>query len=122
MDIITMMAEQKIQEAMAKGELNNLAYEGKPVEIEDLSNIPEELRMTYRILKNAHILPEEMEIRKEIISLKKLIDCCSDEKEKSLLEGRWNQKILHFNVLMEKRRMSHAVFNQYKSQISNKFR
>ena len=36
---------------------------------EDLSWVPEELRVAYHILKNAHLLPPEAELLKEIHAL-----------------------------------------------------
>lgn len=79
---LQIIAEQKIQEAMQAGEFDNLPGAGKPLELEDLSNVPEELRMAYKILKNAGCVPEEIAQRKEITSLMELLDNCEDEKER----------------------------------------
>ena len=49
---IQYIAEKRIAEAMDKGEFDNLPGRGKPLEIEDLSAVPEDLRMAYKILKN----------------------------------------------------------------------
>lgn len=64
MGMFSRMAEQKIAEAMAKGEFDHLPGAGKPLVIEDLSHVPEELRMSYKLLKNAGILPEEFPVTK----------------------------------------------------------
>ncbi|MGI6713377.1 MAG: DUF1992 domain-containing protein [Bacillota bacterium] len=117
MDYLSRIAEQRILEAIERGELKNLAYEGKPLEIENLSNIPEELRMGYKILKNAHILPEELEIKKEMLSLQDLIDCCTSASERQFLQKKLNEKTLRFNLLMEKRRCSGSVLNSYRKRI-----
>nr|WP_315988872.1 DnaJ family domain-containing protein [Desulforamulus aquiferis] len=37
--------------------------------MDDLSHIPDDLRCGYILLKNAGVLPEEMELKKEIVSL-----------------------------------------------------
>jgi hypothetical protein len=116
-DYLSRIAEQRILEAIERGELKNLAYEGKPLEIENLSNIPEELRMGYKILKNAHILPEELEIKKEMLSLQDLIDCCTSASERQFLQKKLNEKTLRFNLLMEKRRCSGSVLNSYRKRI-----
>jgi hypothetical protein len=120
MDIVSMLAENKIREAIEKGELNNLPGSGKPLEIEDLSNVPEDLRVGYKLLKNAGILPEEMELNKDIISLQKLIDCCYDEQEKNRLKIKLSEKLLRFNIIMEKRSMYSPALTQYKDKIYNK--
>jgi hypothetical protein len=73
MDPLALLAEEKIREAMARGEFDNLPGAGKPLEIEDDSMVPEDVRVAYKILKNAGCLPPELEIRKEIVTLKSLI-------------------------------------------------
>ncbi|MEL7564071.1 MAG: DnaJ family domain-containing protein [Dehalobacterium sp.] len=121
MDIISKLAEEKIREAMANGEFNNLSGQGKPLKIEDLSCIPEELRSGYIILKNSGILPEELDLKKEIISLKELINCCCDEEEITLLKQKLTEKTLRFDILMEKRNRNIAL-NKYKARIYDKFK
>lgn len=46
MAILSWLAEQRIQEAMRSGEFANLPGHGKPLELEDLSGVPEDLRMS----------------------------------------------------------------------------
>jgi len=121
MDIIGKIAEEKIREAIAKGEFDNLTGTGKPVKIEDLSCVPEELRAGYKLLKNAGILPEELELKKEIVSLEKLINCCCDAEEKTLLKRKLTEKTLRFDILMEKRSRN-AALNYYKVRIYDKFK
>lgn len=120
MDIAEVIAEGKIREAMEKGEFENLPGKGKPLQIDDLSHVPEELRAGYIILKNAGVLPEELQLKKEIISLQKLIDYCNDEEERCTLRKKLNQKILRFDMLMEKRRLSPSLI-YYKNKIYKKF-
>lgn len=79
-DAIRFIAEKRISEALENGEFDNLQGEGKPLKLEDDSHIPPELRMAYKILKNANCLPEELAQRKEIATLTELLDSCSDEK------------------------------------------
>lgn len=117
MDIVAVIAENKIKEAIRKGELKNLDGEGRPLELEDLSNVPEDLRAAYIIMKNANMMPQELELRKEIVSLQDLINCCYEDKEKKdRLRRRLNQKLLRFNLLMEKRGKSPAMVT-YEDQV-----
>ena len=81
-DWIAQIAESRIQEAMEKGEFDNLPGAGKPLCFENTDNVPEELRMAYKILKNAGAIPEELARRREIVQLADLLDNCRDEKEK----------------------------------------
>ena len=47
-DILSKIAEQKIREAQERGEFDDLPGKGKPLDLEDLSGVPEEMRMAYR--------------------------------------------------------------------------
>lgn len=66
MNPIDQIAETRIREAIERGELSGLPGEGKPLQLDDDSAIPEELRAAYRILKNAGFLPPELQLRKEL--------------------------------------------------------
>lgn len=61
---------------------DNLPGAGKPLELEDDSHIPEDLRMAYKLLKNAGYVPEEVQDRKEAQSLVEALETCTDEQEK----------------------------------------
>jgi len=50
---LELLAERKIAEAIERGELDGLPGAGKPLDLEDDPLVPEELRMAYRILRNA---------------------------------------------------------------------
>ena len=82
MDAIRYIAERRIAEAEEDGVFDNLPGTGKPLQLEDDSLIPEDLRMAYKVLKNAGYLPEEVQQRKDIQTLVELLDACTDEQEK----------------------------------------
>jgi hypothetical protein len=102
MDILAKIAEQRIREAMERGEFDNLAYQGKPLQLEDLSGVPEHLRMGYKILKDAGVLPPEMQLKKELLTLQDLINACYDEDERHRLQHKLNEHTLRYNILMER--------------------
>ena len=77
------IAEQRIREAMERGEFDNLPFHGKPIKLDALTGVPEHLRMGYKILKNAGVLPEELQLKKEIVSLKTLLEACYDGVRKT---------------------------------------
>ena len=79
---IQFIAEKRIEEAQARGEFDNLPGRGRPLELEDMSHVPEELRMAYKILRNAGCLPPELAERKEINRLADLLEQCEDEQER----------------------------------------
>jgi len=69
-----LIAERKIAEALARGELDNLPGEGRPLELDDDVLIPEELRAAYRILKNAGFVPPEVQALNDIASLERFVN------------------------------------------------
>lgn len=74
--------EAKIAEAQRAGAFDNLPGTGKPLDLDDDKLVPEDVRMAYRILKNAGFVPAEIEERKEIADLRKLIDATADHPER----------------------------------------
>lgn len=74
LSIFKKIAEERIKEAMEMGLFDELEYKGKPLEIKEDPFVPEELRIAYRILKNAGFLPKEVELRKEIERLEEFMD------------------------------------------------
>lgn len=82
MYFIHAIAEAKIRESERKGEFDDLPCKGHPIEYEDDSMIPAELRMAYKALKNAGYLPPEMQLHKDIHSALDLLENMEDEKER----------------------------------------
>jgi hypothetical protein len=97
-------ADETIKEAIAKGEFDNLPGKGKPLDLGAYFATPKHLRMGYSILKSADIIPEEMELLKQIESLKKSLDSCTSQIEKRAIQERLSEKITHFNMRMERYR------------------
>jgi uncharacterized protein YutE (UPF0331/DUF86 family) len=60
--------------------------------------------MGYSILKSADIIPEEMELLKQIEGLKKSLDSCTSQIEKRPIQQQLSEKITHFNMKMERYR------------------
>ena len=82
MYFIAAIAESRIKEAEHKGEFEDLPGKGKPLELEDDSMVPPELRMAYKALKNGGYLPPEVQLRKDIHSALDLLEYMEDEKER----------------------------------------
>jgi hypothetical protein len=122
MDFVHIVSEDKIKQAMKNGEFDNLPGKGKPLVIEDLSAIPQELRMAYSMLKNAGMIEEEQTYRKEILRIEDLIACCYDPKERDALKQQLNQKLLQFNKVMQKRNVTNSsFFKKYETKIQSRF-
>lgn len=80
------IAEQKIERAMAEGRGADLSHwRNKPLPEDNMKNVPADLRMAYKILKNSGYIPEELALgigNKEIIRTEELLVCAVDEQEK----------------------------------------
>jgi hypothetical protein len=68
-----LLAERRIEEALARGELDDLPGSGRPLALCDDPLVPEELRLAHRILKNAGFVPAEVLERREIAELERLV-------------------------------------------------
>ncbi len=77
------IAERKIEQAIRKGELADLSHwKNKPMPKDDMANVPVDLRLGYRMLKNAGYVPEEISLQKEIVRIEDLLRNCEDEHVK----------------------------------------
>src|SRR5262249_41552400 len=84
------LVEQRIREAQEKGEFDDLPGAGAPLELEDDALVPEELRVAYRLLKNAGFVPPELEACGEIRQLEQLLRTVEDADARSSLLSRIN--------------------------------
>jgi len=99
MDFFTRLAENRILEAMKAGEFDNLRGKGQPLDLNDDSHIPPELRMAYKILKNADCLPPELALRQEVVQLQDLVAAMPDEAEKLKQMRRLNFLIMKLDMM-----------------------
>ena len=102
-------ADEKIKEAIAKGEFDNLPGQGKPLDLDAYFATPEHLRIGYSILKSADIIPEEMELLKQIEGLKKSLDSCTSEIDKRAIQKQLSEKVTNFNLRMERYRKERSL-------------
>jgi Domain of unknown function (DUF1992) len=103
-EALQLLAESKIRAAMADGEFDNLPGRGKPLEFEDLSSVPAELRMGFKLLRNAGCLPPELEARKEVARLGSLLAATGDPAERARLSALRAEAQLRYQLLVERRR------------------
>jgi len=101
--------DKKIEEAIARGEFDNLPGKGKPLDLDAYFATPEHLRMGYSILKSADIIPEEMELLKQIEGLKKSLDSCTSQIEQKALRQQLSKKLTNLNMKMEHNRQKHLT-------------
>lgn len=75
------IAENRIREAVEKGDLEQLPGRGKPLRLDDDSMVPESLRAAYRLLRNANCLPPELAQRREIRRLEDLLAAIPEDEQ-----------------------------------------
>ena len=92
------LAERKIEEAIERGEFDDLPGAGRPLDLDDLDpSLPEELRLAYRILKNAGMIgadavdegAERAKARKKLLLLEKRIEARTTAWQSSPRARRW---------------------------------
>ena len=103
MDPLHALAERKILEAIDAGRFDDYPGKGEPLHLEDLSGMPEDLRAAYLILKGSGHLPEEMELRKEMLRFSDLLAACTDDGRRRELSERRSALALKYAILMERR-------------------
>jgi hypothetical protein len=92
------IAERRIQEAMKDGAFDDLPGRGKPLALESDSHVPEDLRMAYKILKNAGYVPPEIALRKEIAKAEDLLAEMEDTGTKYRQLKKLNFLIMKLNM------------------------
>ncbi|WP_223589690.1 DnaJ family domain-containing protein [Neobacillus bataviensis] len=124
MDMFQIVSEDRIKKAYKDGEFENLPGLGKPMQLEDLSAIPEDLRMAYKLLKNAGYTQEESHLRQELMTIEDLIKKTDDISEKENLHRKLNEKLIRFNQIMSKKgvKTNSSIFKNYELKVQNKLK
>ncbi|MEW6518719.1 MAG: DnaJ family domain-containing protein [Thermodesulfobacteriota bacterium] len=79
MDILSRIAERKISQAIEDGSLDFARWKNMPLPADDDMQVPDDLKIAYKMLKNAGYLPPEIEAKKEIRQLEEMIARTEDE-------------------------------------------
>src|SRR5688572_5976448 len=97
--MLDFLAEKKLLEAVSRGEFDDLPGAGRPLDLDHDALVPEDLRLAYRMLKNAGFVPPEVEALNEIAALERLAigDAHAVKKVallKARIEARYYEKAL----------------------------
>ena len=84
------IVERRIREAQDRGEFENLPGSGAPLALDDNLLVPEDLRVAYRLLKNAGFVPPELSAYGEIRELEQLIQATDADDDRRHLLARLN--------------------------------
>ena len=91
------LVEDRIQKSLKRGDFDNLPGAGKPLDLHDDQHIPEDLRLAYKILKNADCLPPEIELKKKILRTEDLLADVQDTAQRYRILKKLNFLILKLN-------------------------
>jgi hypothetical protein len=92
------IVEERIQSAQRKGEFDHLPGKGLPLSEDSMSGVNNELRLAYKMLKNADCLPPELELKKEIQTTQSLLNHMTDTHEKYKTIKKLNFLIMQLNI------------------------
>lgn len=92
------IVEERIQKAQRQGEFKDLPGSGKPLSLSEDAFVPEDLRLAYKILKNADCIPPEIELKKEIGRLEAIMAVMKDEASKYRTMKKINLLIMKLNL------------------------
>ena len=95
------IVEERIRKAQKQGEFENLIGSGKPLKFNSDLFVPEELRLAYKILKNADCLPPELELKKEIKQTEDLLAGMQETTEKYRILKKLNFLIMKLNTIRD---------------------
>lgn len=98
------LVEQKIQEAMARGDFDNLPGRGQPIDLTAYFDTPEDVRAAYALLKNARLVPREVEILQEIAALKEQLSTASTAEQKRKIGRRIQELHIQYTVMLERQK------------------
>lgn len=96
--------EALIKEAQARGEFDNLPGKGKPLDLTEYFNTPEDVRVAQAMLKNAGMVPVEIDLLQEIASLKTSLTSAKNDAEINSIRKLIKEKQLQFDLLLERRK------------------
>ena len=112
--------ENRIQKALKKGEFDNLPDSGKPLNLEDDYLVPEDLRLAYKIIKNADCVPPEIEVKKEIHQLESMMSNMEGSPEKYKLLKKLNFLIMKLNMSRNSA-IEFEMPQQYETKLVDRF-
>jgi hypothetical protein len=98
------IVEAMIKDAMERGEFDNLPGKGKPVDLTEYFETPEDVRLANSVLKGAGMTSREVDLLKEIAELKQIVAALPDEEKRRQIERQIQQKQVEFSLMMEQRK------------------
>ncbi len=101
---------RSLRESEQTGELKAAPSYGKPLGFGDgYDETPAELRMAMKVLKDAGVVPPEIELMRAAAALQAQIDACTDAAALPLLRRQLSQMQQHIALRLERLRVSGSL-------------
>jgi len=114
------IVEERIQKAQKRGDFENLPGSGKPLTFRNDCLVPEDLRLVYKILKNADCIPPEIELKNQIKRTEDLLAGMEETSEKYRLLKKLNFLILKLNSMRDTS-VAFEVPQHYMGKLTERF-
>ena len=98
------LIEEAIKQAQERGEFDNLPGKGKPIDLTEYFEMPEDIRVAQTMLKSAGMKSREVELVKEIAELRQVLTKVVSEKKKQEIQKQIQEKQIEFSLMMERQK------------------
>lgn len=98
------IVEELIKKAQERGEFDNLPGKGKPIDLSEYFEMPEDVRVAQSLLKNSGFKSREVELLNEIAQLGQILLAITDEKKKDEIQKQIQEKRVGFSLMMERQK------------------
>jgi hypothetical protein len=95
------IVESLLSEAMRRGEFRGLAGAGKPIDLTAYIETPDDVRAAYALLKNAGVMPPEVQVRQQIEALEHKLAEAASLDERTTMAREIRALELRSSLLME---------------------
>jgi len=102
MSAFELIAERRIEEAIADGRFDHLELSGVPVDLTEYFNLPAELRVAWTILRNANCVPVEVSLAREIDEMRRKLRSCTSEEERANLDRAIRERETGLRMMFER--------------------
>jgi hypothetical protein len=98
------IVEEMIKKAQERGEFDNLPGKGKPIDLTEYFEMPEDVRVARTMLKNAGMTAREVDLLKEIAELRQILAAVANEEKKQEIQKKIQEKQIEFSLMLERQK------------------
>ncbi len=114
------LVEERIKKAQKEGYFDDLEGSHKPLKF-DGQNVPDDLRLAHKIMKNAGFLPPEVELKKEITHTEQLLETARiDSPKRVKIQKKLNYLLTKLSTARADQPCSPLLSGVYQNSIIKK--